>query len=78
MKRYELNCLEWDATHVKFNVFDPQGANCGTLTILVSDVVNFVKHSWNGDISWNNKMPDRVVDMNLLREALLDDSEGIG
>jgi len=40
--RYKIDCLEWNPQHVRFNVFDPFGANCGVLTILAKDVKNFV------------------------------------
>lgn len=57
MKPYKLSCREWNPYHVKFNVFDPTGANCGELTVLASDVENFVQHSWRGNIFWNGLMP---------------------
>ncbi len=57
MKKYKIDCLEWNLKHVKFIVFDPFGANCGMLTISVDDVINFVRNSWNGNIFWNNKIP---------------------
>lgn len=62
MKRYKLDCLEWNNRHVRFNVFDPSGANCGTLHVLAHDAINFVKHSWKGDIFWNGKMPQAIVE----------------
>jgi len=60
-KQYKLDCMEWNPRHVKFNVFDPTGANCGILTILTDDALNFVKYSWNGDISWHGKGPKDIV-----------------
>ena len=59
--RYKIDCLEWNPQHVRFNVFDPFGANCGVLTILAKDVKNFVTHSWKGDIFWNGKMPQDFI-----------------
>ena len=60
-KRYKLDCQEWNDRHVKFVVFDPKGANCGMLTVETQDVINFVQHSWGGDIFWNGKMPEDIV-----------------
>jgi len=60
-KQYKLNCIEWNLRHVKFNVFDPIGANCGVLTISADDIINFVKYSWNGDIFWHGKMPEDII-----------------
>jgi hypothetical protein len=59
--QYKIDCIEWNPRHVKFNVFDPTGANCGVLTILADDVLNFVKNSWNGNIFWHGKMPKDFV-----------------
>jgi hypothetical protein len=58
MKPFTLTCLESNTRHTKFNVFDPTGANCGTLTILTDDVVGFIQRSWKGNINWDGKMPD--------------------
>jgi hypothetical protein len=55
--QYKIHCIEWNPRHVKFDVYDPPGANCGTLTILTDDVLNFITNSWNGDIFWHGKMP---------------------
>ena len=60
-KQYRLDCLEWNPRHVKFNVFDPFGVNCGTLAVLAEDVLNFAKYSWRGDIFWNGRMPEDIV-----------------
>lgn len=59
--RYKLDCTEWNPRHVKFLVFDTKGANCGTLTVLADDAINFVKNSWKGNIFWNGKMPGTVL-----------------
>lgn len=61
MRIFKLDCVDWNETHVKFNVFDPRGANCGLLTISRADVINFVKYSWKGNIFWHGKMPEDVV-----------------
>lgn len=57
MKRYRLDCLDWNPEHVKFNVFDGVGANCGTLTIRTADVVNFLRDNWRGNLFWHGRMP---------------------
>jgi len=62
MRKYKINCTEWNSRHVKFNVFDPAGANCGRLTIATGDTRNFVKYSWNGYVSWEGKFPEEVDD----------------
>lgn len=61
MKPFKLSCVESNERHTIFNVFDPKGANCGRLTILTEDVINFLQHSWNGNIFWNGKMPEAVM-----------------
>ena len=40
--------------HTHFAVYDGTGANCGNITVLTSDVNNFIAHSWNGNVDWNN------------------------
>ncbi len=50
--KYKLECKKADPTHVKFAVYDPVGANCGTISVLTSDVRNFVARSWNGNVDW--------------------------
>lgn len=56
-KLYNLSCVEWNPRHVRFQVYDPTKALCGTLVVLTEDVFNFVKWSWNGAIQWNGKVP---------------------
>lgn len=55
--RYKIRCIDWNDQHVKFNVFDTKGANCGVLTIETKDVTNFVTQAWNGAIFWDGKVP---------------------
>lgn len=62
-KPYKLDCIEWNDRHVRLNVFDPTGANCGTLTLPSADVLGFVLNSWKGDIFWNGLMPDEFLTM---------------
>jgi hypothetical protein len=50
---YTLDCKAWNLSHVRFNVFDGRGANCGTVTIDADDVRNFVALNWNGNVKWN-------------------------
>lgn len=58
---FKLSCSEWNVKHVKFNLFDPHGANCGKIVILTEDVLQFAKYSWNGNIAWNGRFPDDIV-----------------
>jgi hypothetical protein len=60
--KYKLTCTSWNTAHVKFNLFDPTGANCGNLCIHALDVVNFLQNSWRGDILWNGNMPEFLWD----------------
>jgi hypothetical protein len=69
MKRYKLNCLEWNPTHIKFVLFDTSGAKCGVITIYADDVKNFIKYSWNGDIYWNGKVPKDFQDNKFMLDA---------
>ncbi len=57
MKKYRLDAIQLTPSHATFTVFDPWGANCGALTILRSDVMNFISHAWKGDIAWRNIDP---------------------
>jgi len=59
--QYNLSCIEWNGKHVKFNVFDTTGANCGLLTVDALDVIHFVSKSWSGDIAWNGLIPQDVL-----------------
>ena len=52
-KQFRLSCLEVNQRHTKFNVFDPHGANCGTLTLLTKEVKDFLRFDWNAEIDWN-------------------------
>jgi hypothetical protein len=61
MKHYKLTCLNWNTMHIRFAVFDPIGANCGEITILASDAVNFLQNAWKGDIFWDGKIPDYIL-----------------
>lgn len=56
MKLYTLRCYEWNLAHVKFNVYDPVGANCGVLITSVDHILSFM-HSWRGEIEWNDLVP---------------------
>jgi len=51
--KFKLSCTKWDSSHIWFNVFDATGANCGTITVLTDDVIDFVSKNWNGDVTWN-------------------------
>lgn len=55
--QYKLQCLEWNPRHVKINMFDTTGANCGLLTVASVDIIHFIHNSWKGDISWEGKIP---------------------
>ena len=56
--RYKLDCISWNSEHVKFNLFDRQGANCGVITVATRDVFYFLQAAWKGEIVWNDRMPD--------------------
>lgn len=56
--KYKLTCFEWNFGHVKFNLFDPTGANCGQITVCALDMINFLQNSWKGNIDWDGKMPE--------------------
>lgn len=56
--KYKLTCTDWNAGHVRFNLFDPTGANCGKLCVSALDMVNFLQNSWKGNIDWDGKMPE--------------------
>lgn len=62
--KYKLRCNKYNNRHVEFSVFDgtQARANCGTLTILTKDCVNFLQNAWKGDIDWDNKIPQSVLD----------------
>ena len=57
MKPYKLHCTGSNSRHTQFQVFDPKGANCGTLTVLTSEAMDFVKFSWTGEVFWNGLRP---------------------
>lgn len=57
---FSLDCVDWNSQHVKFRVFDRRGANCGEITILTEDVVEFVRDTWCGNVQWNGKLPDNM------------------
>lgn len=61
MPKYNLSCFDSNLQHTKFNMFDATGANCGRLTILTEDVVNFLTNNWKGNIDWNGMIPDVVL-----------------
>jgi len=62
MNKFKLSCVEWNGRHVKFNVFDPYGANCGQLTLLATDIVVFIQQVWKGSVFWNGLMPTAFLD----------------
>jgi hypothetical protein len=59
---FKLSCISWDEVHVKFNLFDPAGANCGQICIRTADVEAFIgRRNWQGMIQWNGLIPERWV-----------------
>lgn len=56
-KGFKLVCQDWGNTHARFILFDPVGANCGTIILLTGDALDFVKYDWNGSVFWNGKGP---------------------
>jgi hypothetical protein len=60
--KYKLTCTSWNTAHVKFNLFDPTGANCGQICIHALDLINFLQNSWKGEIFWNGNMPEWLWD----------------
>jgi hypothetical protein len=60
---YKLYCVESNVMHVRFNLFDPKGANCGSLCVLTEDVENFLMNSWKGSINWDGKIPERLISL---------------
>jgi hypothetical protein len=55
---FKLSCIEWNSVHVKFNLFDPSGANCGQVCIRTEDVEKFIgKRNWVGTVAWNGLYP---------------------
>ena len=56
-KGFKLVCQDWGNTHARFILFDPVGANCGTIVLLTGDALDFVKYDWNGSVFWNGKGP---------------------
>lgn len=59
MSTWYLDCMESNERHTKFRLFDPQGANCGTLCIITTDVPEFIANKWNGDVQWNGLFIDK-------------------
>ncbi len=59
--KYKLRCNHWNIRHIQFAVFDHKKANCGTITILAEDAINFLQNSWKGDIDWDDKIPDYIL-----------------
>lgn len=53
---FRLSCAAVNARHVSFALFDPAGANCGTVTILRADAKRFIAEDWRGDVSWNGRL----------------------
>lgn len=64
MKSFKISCIESNPKHTKFNIFDSHGANCGTITILTSEVEDFVdsRFNWAGSIDWNGKIPKELIE----------------
>jgi ribosomal protein L37E len=55
---FRFSCISWDDAHVKFNLFDFLGANCGQICIRTFDVdVFFGRQGWQGIIEWNGLRP---------------------
>ena len=61
MKRWKLSCVEVNDMHIKWNLFDTHGVNCGTVTVLRTEVVDFLQQ-WHGAIEWNNKIPPELLE----------------
>jgi len=55
-KSFLLRCEQSNPQHTQFSLFDPQGANCGTITVLTSAVDGFIRYDWNGNVDWNGKL----------------------
>lgn len=56
---YKLRCNYFNDQHVGFTLFDRTGASCGQLTVLRSDVYQFIdRGAWQGDVDWNDKNLD--------------------
>jgi hypothetical protein len=52
---FKLRCDNIGPAHTRFTLFDPAHANCGSLTILTSDLTDFVYYSWKGRVDWNER-----------------------
>ena len=47
---YRLDCIERNEGHIKFNLLDPQGGNCGVITIRTEDLHTFTALNWKGKV----------------------------
>lgn len=57
-KQFKLRCDSSNSKHTRFTMFDPAGANCGSICINTCDVVPFMGQDWNGEIDWCFIVPD--------------------
>lgn len=53
-----LRCDGSNPKHTRFTMFDQGRANCGTITILTADVLDFIANDWNGDVDWQGHAPE--------------------
>ena len=56
--KLKLSCLDSNAGHTRFIVFDTHGANCGIITISTQeeDLIALL-NSWSGPIEWHGIDP---------------------
>jgi len=67
---YKLRCNESNDEHTRFTLFDrgaPQdefrhAANCGEIVIRTCDLYHFLRYCWNGNIDWNNNIPESLLE----------------
>ena len=61
--RFKLVCKSVNPRHTRFALFDREGANCGQIVILTSDVIHFISVVWKGDIDWRDHRDDLPVEV---------------